>query len=93
MWSSTLLGKHFSNILMIKVKPERNMSLAYVRRLIIDLALTIKVHPLALGIKGEVSGEVYIPEGVHINIRLVTNTFEYNKRDPTVPGNTKKVCF
>ena len=31
------------------VNPKHGRSLVYVRRLIVDLALTIKVHPIALG--------------------------------------------
>ena len=31
------------------VSPKHGQSLGYIRRLIVDLALTIKVHPIALG--------------------------------------------
>ena len=42
------------------VKPELKMSLTYIRRLIMDLCLTIEVHPIALGIKSEVSVQYFI---------------------------------
>ncbi|KAL8792378.1 MAG: hypothetical protein Q9195_004991 [Heterodermia aff. obscurata] len=72
------------------VSPKHGQSLVYIRRLIIDLALTIQVHPIALGVKGEGSGQVFIPHNVHIECTVVTNTFAYNERDESPENNSKK---
>ena len=45
-----------------------------------DLALTIKVHPIALGIRAESTGRIHVPENVHLDVSVVTNTFAYNDR-------------
>ena len=63
------------------VDPANNKTLAYIRRLIIDLALSIKVHPIALGLKGQTTGEIQVPAHVAVEVILVKNIFEFHKRD------------
>ena len=63
------------------VDPNDEKSLAYIRRLIIDLALSIKVHPIALGLKGQTTGEILVPAYAVVEVILVNGIFEFNKRD------------
>ena len=62
-----------------------DMRLERVKRLILDLTLTIGVHPVALGVKAEPSGQVSIPTSCRIEAELVTNVFSYINREKT-PG-------
>ena len=43
------------------------MSLEQVKRILTDLALTIKVHPLALGVLAENKVKSHLPEGIFID--------------------------
>ncbi|KAL9577322.1 MAG: hypothetical protein Q9212_006439 [Teloschistes hypoglaucus] len=55
------------------VEPKSGMTLERVRQIMNDLALTIKVHPSALGIVGEASGKLVLPSLVEIRATCVTN--------------------
>ena len=64
----------------VQVEPRLGMRLERVKRLMLDLALTLKVHPIALGIKAEASGQVSVPKNVRIEATCITNVFHYNDR-------------
>ena len=57
------------------------MKLDRVKELLLDLALTIQVHPIALGIKAEATGQIFIPQQCRIEATQATNVFDYNNRD------------
>lgn len=48
-----------------------------ISRMIKDLALTMNVHPYALGIVPENKGRVYVPDGVIVKTRTVGNILAY----------------
>lgn len=56
------------------------MKLDKTKRLTLDLALTVKIHPIALGIKREVSSQVSVPAYIEIESRCITDIFRYNDR-------------
>ena len=57
------------------------MTLAQVKRVLTDLALTIKVHPIALGVLAEDRGKFYLPEGIFIDATIISNIVAYHKSD------------
>ena len=57
------------------------MSLDQVKRIRTDLALTIKVHPLALGVLAEDKGKFHLPERVFIDATIIPNIIAYHKSD------------
>lgn len=57
------------------------MTMTQVRKNIKDLAVTIGVHPWALGIKPEGTGQISVPRGVTITIKLVENMRLYRDRN------------
>ena len=57
------------------------MALSQVKKILTDLALTIKVHPLALGVLAEVRGTFYLPEGILIDATIISNIIAYHKTD------------
>ncbi|KAG6988488.1 hypothetical protein G7Y79_00072g097500 [Physcia stellaris] len=59
----------------------KDMTMAQVRKNIKDLAVTIGVHPWALGIKPEGNGQISVPRGVTITMKLVKNMQLYRDRD------------
>ena len=67
-------------LIRTQVEPSLGMKLQSVKRLMLDLALTIKVHPIALGVKGEASGQVSVPRNCKIQATCVANVFDYNDR-------------
>lgn len=54
------------------------MTMAAARRALIDLALSIEVHPLALGVAPEGEGQVVLPNDFSIEVTLVNNVIMYN---------------
>ena len=56
------------------------MTLERVKRLMLDMALTIQVHPIALGVKGEASGQVSVPLNCKIQATCIANVLDYNDR-------------
>ncbi|KAL9598691.1 MAG: hypothetical protein Q9179_003817 [Wetmoreana sp. 5 TL-2023] len=72
--------------------PKYSMSLDRARRLMLDLALTINVHPSALGIMGEDGGQVSVPKLVSIELTRVTNAIAYNDRDKNPSQDFKRVA-
>ena len=52
-----------------------------------DLALTIGVHPAALGISSASTGEYFLPKGYYLQVTICTNVFEYN-RDRHLQNNS-----
>ena len=62
--------------------PENNsgISKASALRIANDLAITIGVHPMALGLESETRGQVHVPEGVAIHYVEITNIIAW-KRD------------
>ncbi|KAI4253006.1 MAG: hypothetical protein LQ352_003958 [Teloschistes flavicans] len=69
-----------------EVNPESHMRLETVKRLILDLALTIKVHPTALGIKGEGHGQFYVPHNARVEVEQVADMFKYLNRNASAPS-------
>lgn len=65
----------------LQVSPKLGMKLDRLKRLMLDLALTLKIHPIALGIKGEASGQIHIPKHVRLETKLITNVFYYLDRN------------
>lgn len=63
------------------VEPRFNLKLEQIKRIMLDLALTLKIHPIALGVKGEPSGQVFVPDGVFVHATRIVNIFDYNNRD------------
>ena len=43
------------------------MTLVRVKKILTDLALTIKMHPLTLGMLTEDRGKFYLPEGISVD--------------------------
>ena len=61
--------------------PNTAMTLARVQKIIIDLALTIEVHPLALGVLAEDRGKFYLPEGISISATIISNVIAYSRAE------------
>ena len=57
------------------------MTMAQTRRILYDLALTIEVHPIALGVIPESNGQVTMPEKVGIEAAIVTDIIRYHQED------------
>ena len=55
--------------------------MAQVKKQIKDIAVTIDVHPWALGIKPEGTGQITVPPSITIQARCVTNMHSYRNRD------------
>ena len=55
------------------------LSSELVQRYLHDIALTIRVHPWALGIKPNSDGAVYVPPRVWIRVNLSVNIMRYNR--------------
>ncbi|KAL8756500.1 MAG: hypothetical protein Q9184_004482 [Pyrenodesmia sp. 2 TL-2023] len=66
-----------------EVYPGMPGSLPAIKRKMLDLALTVGVHPAALGIMYEESGKVGLPNGVTIHANQVADIFNFNDRDKT----------
>lgn len=79
---------HTKNVL--QVFPNTSMTLDQVKRILTDLALTIKVHPLALGFLAEDRGKFYLPEGTLIDATVVSNIIAYHKADVSAEFAKKK---
>ncbi|KAF6227531.1 hypothetical protein HO173_012170 [Letharia columbiana] len=73
-----------------EVFPNTSMTLDQVKRILTDLALTIKVHPLALGFLAEDRGKFYLPEGTLIDATVVSNIIAYHKADVSAEFAKKK---
>ncbi|KAL8905641.1 MAG: hypothetical protein Q9207_002514 [Kuettlingeria erythrocarpa] len=63
------------------IDPEAQESLAVVKRITLDLAITIGTHLTALGIMYEENGEMLLPQGNTIKITSVHDVFQFNNRD------------
>ena len=48
----------------LQVYPTTSMTLSQVKKILTDLALTVKVYPLALRVLAEDRGKFYLPEGI-----------------------------
>ena len=68
------------------VEPKLDMKLEEVKRLVLDIALTIAVHPIALGVKNEASGQISVPNGVRIDATIVFDIFAYIDSEGTQKG-------
>ena len=55
------------------------MTFDQVKRILTDLALTIKVHPLALGVLSEDKGKFHLPEGILVDATIVSNAISRNR--------------
>ena len=69
------------------------MTMAQTRRILYDLALTIEVHPIALGVIPESNGQVTMPELVRIEATIVTDIIRYHQQDTKVGDFTGKRVF
>lgn len=59
--------------------PNTMMTLDEVGRILTDLALTIGVHPMAMGVLTEEKGKYHLPENVRIKATLVKNVISWHK--------------
>lgn len=66
------------------------MTLDQVKRILTDLALTIKVHPLALGVLAEDRGKFYLPDGVLIDATIISNVISHHKTNGSGEFTKKK---
>ena len=66
------------------------MTLSQVKKILTDTALTIKVHPLALGVLAEDRGKFYLPEGISIDATIISNAISYHKTDRSIKFAKKK---
>ena len=57
------------------------MTMAQTRRILYDLALTVEVHPMALGVIPESNGQVTLPEQIKIEATVVTDIIRYHQED------------
>lgn len=57
------------------------VTMAQTRRILYDLALTVEVHPIALGVIPESNGQVTMPERVRIDATIVTDIIRYHQED------------
>jgi len=80
-WHPQWQNPRFPRTDALQVSPKLGMKLDRLKRLMLDLALTLKVHPIALGIKGEPSGQIHIPKHVRLESSLITNVSHYNDRE------------
>ena len=55
------------------------MTLDHAKRILTDLALTIKVHPLALGVLLEDKSKFHLPEGNLVDATLVSNVISSSR--------------
>lgn len=65
------------------VETSVGMRLERLKRLMLNLALTVKVHPSALGIKAEAGGQVSNPAHRRIEMNCITDVFKYHDRHRT----------
>ena len=66
------------------------MTLDQVKRILTDLALTIKVHPLALGVLSEDRGKFYLPEGIFIDATVISNVIAMHQTNRSTEVAKKK---
>ena len=69
------------------------MTMAQTRRILYDLALTIEVHPIALGVIPESNGQVTLPELVGIEATIVEDIIRYHQEDTKEGEFTQKRVF
>ena len=55
------------------------MTLDQVKRILYDIALTIEVHPLALGVLTEDNGKFHLPAGVTISATIISSVIAWHK--------------
>ena len=56
-----------------------NMTGVMIQRLTLDIALTIGVHPWALGVEPDATGKVWIPKDIVLNVNVVSNIIKYRQ--------------
>ncbi|KAL9014040.1 MAG: hypothetical protein Q9173_001290 [Seirophora scorigena] len=67
-----------------------------VKRKVMDVALTLGIHPAAFGVQQEDSGKITTPEGVALENTTVTDIFAYEDRQrsgkapKSLPGTTQR---
>ncbi|KAI4113262.1 MAG: hypothetical protein LQ345_005715 [Seirophora villosa] len=67
-----------------------------VKRKVMDVALTLGIHPAAFGVQQEDSGKITTPEGVTLENTTVTDIFSYEDRQrsgkapKSLPGTTQR---
>ena len=78
-----------------------NLSVAQVKSIIRDIALTINIHPANLCIEAEEDGKVYVGQDVVLKVWVAKNPFEMEKKIRSklgssnfrsFSGNLKQVC-
>ena len=74
-----------------QVFPNTSMTLDQVKKILTDLALTIKVHPLALGVLAEDKGQFHLPQGITIETTIVSNIISYRKTNRSAKHVQSKV--
>ena len=67
--------------------------MAQTRRILYDLALTIDVHPIALGVIPESNGQVTMPDQVAIHATIVTDIIRYHQQDTREKDFTGRRVF
>ena len=63
------------------------------KQVLYDLALTIEVHPLALGVIPESNGQVAMLDGVFLTATIITDIIGYHSETPPLPRYEKRTRF
>lgn len=74
----------------MQVFANTSMTLDQVKKILTDLALTIKVHPLALGVIAEERGKFYLPDGIFIDATIVSNVTGWHNNDKSAEFTKSK---
>lgn len=68
------------------------MTLDQVKKILTDLALTIRMHPVALGVLTEKRGKFYLPDGIFIDAMIVSNVIAWHNSNKSA-GFVRKKTF
>lgn len=75
---------------ILQVSPSTHMTMAVARRALYDLALTLRVHPLALGVIPESTAQVTMPESAIISTTMITDIIKYHGADSKAQKSFEK---
>lgn len=68
-----------------------SITLDQVKRILIDLTLTIRVQPLALSVLAEDRGKFYLPGGILVDAKIISNVIAHHRTNGSAQFAKKKV--
>ena len=65
-----------------------NLSVPQLKRVILDITLTINMHPSNLCIETEEDGKLYVGKNVHLKVWVAQNLFEFEEKARSHQGSS-----